>query len=687
MQDFKLWYDETFAYHKSGERKNKILLAYLTSEEILGYAKRVYPDVFKNGDDDDDSELSRISKIAKTYIFAANMAELKDICIGQMYNTSNTARIRMMGTTYLPKNPEYRIEGAGLCPDGDVRCIRVIKKITTGTDRHQSEQSVNLKAGKYFAGAIEQSDFGANLPKQVKTWLCEELAKDWKTFATEQIRADLNLHIGSCRYDFEDIYDEDRLAGDFHSCMVGAGFTDFYADSVSAKAAWLENADCEIVARCVIFTDVLNEDTGEHLRLAERQYATEDDLVLKQILVNKLIEAGEIDAYKVIGADCHSPERWISAKGEKLPTSCRFSIDCNIPHDGIHSYQDSFKWYDYDKKRAYNYEEDGADLVLENHSDGTFYSSDFEYDEYHDRFVHRWVYAYYNGSQIYLDEFDTDGFVDFNGDLVFEDDIHPCPQCGEDYANGLGYYSPITEKQYCCQSCRIEAEEDFRKSHWEDSFTHEWNTNDVSKIEGYAMEFHSYSAFVSVSKFTATKDSFEQKAAKFRHLTVNGKIVFVINMPIIPKLIVDVVNGQYNKCIDVSQIELYGWYFSEITNQLYYGKTVRDVEELRYKNKYWYYCDYDDTYVEDSYYRVSIWVEESGRLVRHTISWDSICKKMEDVLPDTTFRYFCTGRCAVLTETANLNDYNVAEILRMMVDKVDSFDLAQMAIRHDAETA
>ena len=47
----------------------------------------------------------------------------------------------------------------------------------------------------------------------------------------------------------------------------------FYADAVDATAAWLTDSDGYMVARCVIFNDVMDCDTGDTFRLAERQYA------------------------------------------------------------------------------------------------------------------------------------------------------------------------------------------------------------------------------------------------------------------------------------------------------------------------------------------------------------------------------------------------------------------------------
>ena len=42
--------------------------------------------------------------------------------------------------------------------------------------------------------------------------------------------------------------------------MVDKGFHYFYKDAVKAKAAYLEDENGKIIARCIIFTEVYDED-------------------------------------------------------------------------------------------------------------------------------------------------------------------------------------------------------------------------------------------------------------------------------------------------------------------------------------------------------------------------------------------------------------------------------------------
>lgn len=101
------------------------------------------------------------------------------------------------------------------------------------------------------------------------------------------------------------------------------------------------------------------------LRLAERQYASGKNPVLKQLLINKLIDAGEIDGYKKIDANYDDAQKFHLNDG--TPIYDRYLwIECNLEDGDTKSYQDSFKWYDYDMKRAYNYDEAGADYILSN---------------------------------------------------------------------------------------------------------------------------------------------------------------------------------------------------------------------------------------------------------------------------------------------------------------------------------
>ena len=92
------------------------------------------------------------------------------------------------------------------------------------------------------------------------------------------------LHVDS---NFQKIYDSDECAGDFHSCMVDKGFHTFYENAVNASAAYLENEDEKIIARCIIYNEV-HDQHDKVWRLAERQYSTDCNDILKRALVDEM---------------------------------------------------------------------------------------------------------------------------------------------------------------------------------------------------------------------------------------------------------------------------------------------------------------------------------------------------------------------------------------------------------------
>lgn len=144
---------------------------------------------------------------------------------------------------------------------------------------------------------------------------------------------------------FSDIYDSDECEGDFYSCMTDKDYHYFYRDSVDTSAAYLKNEQGKIIARCVIFNKVYEEGTNKIWSLAERQYSTNQDDMLKRALVNALIIGGYIDGYKQVGYDCHHSRSFVDIEGDSLEDN-NFYIDCNLGTEDTLSYQDSFKWYD-----------------------------------------------------------------------------------------------------------------------------------------------------------------------------------------------------------------------------------------------------------------------------------------------------------------------------------------------------
>ena len=232
-----------------------------------------------------------------------------------------------------------------------------------------------MKAGKFFTSIIKETEIGQILSEQVVNWLSEEFTQDWQTYTFGQT-PNVELHVDD---DFKLIYDVDACRY-FNgcSCMVGRDRHSFYEEAVDAKAAYLLDIDGYVLARAIIFTDVKDED-GNKWRLLERQYSKESNEVLKRLLVDMLIKGNYIDGYKQIGAGCSESRAFVANDGTSLADK-KFSIRCELDTYATLSYQDSFKFYDYDKSIAYNYADvrydynlDTTDLNLEGDDDDQAY--------------------------------------------------------------------------------------------------------------------------------------------------------------------------------------------------------------------------------------------------------------------------------------------------------------------------
>ena len=320
----------------------------------------------------------------------------------------------------------------GVCEDGDTVCVRYI--------RRDNGKVYKMKAGKIMRNVLESCKLTEKYCKQILVYYCELFAEEWHAHVESNYGDGLELHVND---NFCDIYDGYCLKGDFHSCMTGEDQYSFYEDSVKAKAAYLTNPDGDIVARCIIFTEVHNKNSGEVYRLAERQYSSEQDNMLKRILVDKLIQAGEIDGYKEVGVDCHSPRKFVLNDGTTLYNE-KLWIECELDDGDTISYQDSFKWFDYDRQRADNYGSGCEDLST---TEPRFRYG--EYDDYHDyhcretQTVHVW-----NSSCGYYNEFQCD--VDNMGDF------RRCERYSEyydeaDYSDYDHDYIPCDEAVYSKQ--------------------------------------------------------------------------------------------------------------------------------------------------------------------------------------------------------------------------------------------
>jgi hypothetical protein len=321
------------------------------------------------------------------------------------------------------------------------------------------------------------------LPESLINWLCEEFTLEWKAYAVGKIPQN-TLFVND---DFERIYSSKHLQGNFGSCMVNRGLHSFYKDSVKAKAAYLENSEGMVIARCIIYTEVFDQDDKIY-RLAERQYATNGNEVYKRALIDALIAAGEIDGYKQITAGCGEPRNFVDVEGNSLFEK-KFSIKCNLDYEDYLSYQDSFKWYNICSRIATNYGEGDYDLAT---TEGELVDDEYDaYDDFHGYACYETTLCYRNGHEYYVDVDNLGDFVWIECDQCYyhKDDVEECPICGRAFVKSDGSYSEMTEMEYCKDDCADRAEEQYKQEHWyyseydtdyyedKDEITHfnEWN--------------------------------------------------------------------------------------------------------------------------------------------------------------------------------------------------------------------
>ena len=415
-------------------RKNKILLAYIRNKRLLHEA---------------------IETNNYTLLHISSMAELKKtitrtIIISGHSDMSLRYVMELDGEFFYSRNFETD-DLKGLCEDGDTRSIRYINHENGG-------KTFKMKAGKLYRSLILDTEFGKTLPEQVVTYLCEEFSADWQTYTTGRLPKN-RLCVDK---NFEKIYSSSCCAGDFHSCMVDRKLHDFYTESVDASAAYLTNEKEKVIARCVIYNRVTDQD-GKIWRLAERQYATDESNTLKRALIDALIKGGHIDGYKKVGAGCGDARAFVDLEENSL-SDRKFRIECDLDYDDTLSYQDSFKWYNQSEETADNY--GNGDIALDI-TDGSL-NGEEEYDDFHEYHCHETTTVYYHGHEYYCDVENLDEFIWIENleEYHHESDVTECPECSGHFLEEDNFYSNITEEYYCCEECRKKAEQTYKKENW-----------------------------------------------------------------------------------------------------------------------------------------------------------------------------------------------------------------------------
>lgn len=455
-------------------RRNGVLLAFLTSKQVWDYIK-------SNKDDMRRRYYSAPTR-AELNSMGALFAAVKDLLAYAEWKLLNTTsdclwEINIIDRTYYSN--VYESDGKkGICIDGDFSAYRYQNKERGG-------QVFKMKVGRMFRHIIDLTELKDVLPESVKLWVCEEITREWEAYAAASIPDGIELHVDD---DFRSIYDcggDTRCYGSFGSCMQNAGdHWKFYRDAVKAKAAYLtQKIDDEerIIARCIVFTDVTREDTGEVIRVAERQYSTDGNDLYQRILIKKLKDGGYIDAYKKTGAGCGDARAFVDLAGNSM-SDVHMHIDCDLDYGDYLSYQDSFKWYNECERIAYNYDSDYADGQLD--ETDLYYGGDdddeedMEWDSWHERDAESVTTVYVNGREYTCDDDDMDDFtyVEYGngrGEYHHYDDVTYCCDVDGYVLNDDAYYSELLNEDYYDPDQMKENEKQYKKdSGWAYA---EWN--------------------------------------------------------------------------------------------------------------------------------------------------------------------------------------------------------------------
>ena len=436
-------FKELFGYRETGTgelvRKNKIVLGFLRDYNLHKYVR-------------DDMWMGY-----RDYFFKiTNVSDLYDRVVSTASNFHDSLNyvIPLLGV-YFTHNTYTLDEFNGICEDGDIHSIRYIN--------HENNRVYKKKAGRFFKELILNSEFGRHLPESTLLYICEEFSRRWETFAQSRVRQ-YDLVVDD---DFESIYSGSKCCGSFGSCMTDSDQYYFYSNAVSAKAASLRKEDGTIMARCIIFTKVHEAGSDKIWRLAERQYASDGDELLKRQLVDALIRGGYIDGYKKVGAGCHDSRQFVDNDGNSLYDK-KFWIRCDLEDGNTLSYQDSFKFYYPDDGRACNTDLYGSSYDGLDTTEDTYYRSERAYDDYHDYYCDETRTVYYHGSWVECDVDNLDDFVwcDQEEEYYHVDDVQCCEHCDEYFPAGHGYHSDVTGKDYCCEDCRYNAEVEYKELNW-----------------------------------------------------------------------------------------------------------------------------------------------------------------------------------------------------------------------------
>ena len=417
-------------------RKNKILLAFVKDQ----FKKKNYE-----------------------VVNFASMAEMKVYVWQNLLSAGNADEslpymVNLMGDIFhsdLYETDEWQ----GVCEDHDTRSIRY-------KNMEQAGRVYKMKAGKMLHHLINATEYGRSLPESVQRWLEEEFSLSWQTYCTGKLPEN-KLIVNT---DFKRIYDADSCVGCFHSCMVNQDHWPFYRDAVDAKAAFLVDDDDMVIARAILYPHVFDDD-GHEYRYLDRQYATDCNPVLMRALIDELVKAGEIDIYKVPGCGCGEANSIVDTEGNSM-SHLTFHIKCNLETDDVLSFADTFKWYDYNAKKAYNSTKHGWDYSLDTTSysiDDDYDEEDGNYDDYHSTYVDSdLTLVHVHGEEMYCAEDWLDDFrwVESEEEYYHMDDVFKCPFCGNWELKSDAVHSDLIKMDFCTLDCVEKAEQKYKETNW-----------------------------------------------------------------------------------------------------------------------------------------------------------------------------------------------------------------------------
>jgi len=287
----------------------------------------------------------------------------------------------------------------GRCTDGDVGAVRYIKV--------EDGKTYKMKIGKWMNGILtkEYADVINAVGNPLINYFLETVITRWKATGFSGERYELQTEKEGLT--FEHIYSTDTCVSKLGSCMMDDCQFEFYDNSVNAQPVALYDKQIrKFVCRAVIFNDV-KDANGKTYRYLERQYGQTD--LLKQVLIDACYKANLIDIHKSAMAGYSDVTEVYDRDNKKIESFLQ--IDIHLEPNDVLSFQDTFRYYDIDKKKGYNIHEDGADHRLDV-TDCRFYAG--EWDEYNQEYttdslttVNVWTGHHYNEQTVSVDYADS----------------------------------------------------------------------------------------------------------------------------------------------------------------------------------------------------------------------------------------------------------------------------------------